>query len=320
MIFRKKKYHFNPVTLTYEEIKSDRKRKISEFFLYLSGFMVITVLFGYLLNVVFGSPEARILENRLTSMNKELMQLMDKGHDFSATLNNEHFNQDVSYRTMLQVDTLPYVFWESGQGGSAAIDAMALNIDMKYQLDNLITKLNKQLKLQSGSYDMLYEKAREHASQLTHMPAIQPVASKDLVMISSDFGVRMDPFLFFAQVHSGLDFVAAIGKDVYATGDGTVTFVKFSRTGYGNEIVIDHAFGFGSRYAHLNKILVTEGQKVKRGQRIGEVGNSGRATGPHLHYEVLLENKPVNPAFYFDNSLTVEEYQQIVHMAVNKTN
>jgi murein DD-endopeptidase MepM/ murein hydrolase activator NlpD len=320
LILRKKKYHFNPVTLSYEEIKPDRKRQISEFLLYLSGFLAVIVICGYLLNVVIGSPEARILEKRLSMLNEKLVHLMDRGHDFSARLNREHFEQDVSYRTMLQVDTLPYNFWAAGQGGSAARDAMALSNDMEYRLDILITKLNKQLQLQTGSYEMLYEKALEHSSRHTHMPAIQPVASKDLVMISSDFGVRMDPFSNHAQVHSGLDFVAAVGKDVYATGDGTVTFVQFSRTGYGNEIVIDHAFGFGSRYAHLNKILVTAGQKVKRGQRIGEVGNSGRATGPHLHYEVIHENKPVNPAFYFDNSLTVEEYQQIVNKADNKTN
>jgi murein DD-endopeptidase MepM/ murein hydrolase activator NlpD len=139
-------------------------------------------------------------------------------------------------------------------------------------------------------------------------------------MISSNFGVRSDPFLDQQEVHNGLDFVAAVGKNVHATGDGTVTFVQNSRTGYGNEIVIDHAFGFRSRYAHLNEILVTEGQKVRRGQIIGKVGQSGRTTGPHLHYEVLYENKPVNPEFYFDNSLTLEEYEQIVKLASNKTN
>ncbi len=113
--------------------------------------------------------------------------------------------------------------------------------------------------------------------------------------------------------------MAAEGKDVYATGDGTVTLVQESRIGYGNEIFIDHGFGFGSRYAHLSQILVKEGQNVKRGQLIGKVGESGRATGPHLHYEVLYENKPVNPSFYFDNSLSVEEYQRILKLASNKT-
>jgi len=171
------------------------------------------------------------------------------------------------------------------------------------------------LKIQSGSYKVVYEKAREHATGLSHIPAIQPISRNDLVMVSSNFGMRSDPFLELPGVHCGLDFVAPTGTDVFATGDGNVTFLQFSRTGYGNEIVIDHAFGFGSRYAHLDQILVSEGQKVRRGQMIGKVGRSGRATGPHLHYEVLYEGKPVNPAFYFDSSLTEEEYEQILKLA-----
>jgi len=127
--------------------------------------------------------------------------------------------------------------------------------------------------------------------------------------------VRSDPFLDQKGVHCGLDFVAPIGTNVYATGDGTVTFQQISRTGYGNEIVIDHAFGFGSRYDHLDQILVSLGQKIKRGQLIGKVGRSGRSTGPHLHYEVLYEGKPVNPAFYFDSSLTSDEYLEILKLA-----
>ena len=158
-----------------------------------------------------------------------------------------------------------------------------------------------------------------HARHLKHMPAIMPVAQNDLFMISTDFGMRTDPFNHVEQLHTGLDFVAPTGKNVYATGDGTVTFMQLSRTGYGNEIVIDHAFGFGSRYAHLDTILVTGGQKVKRGQLIGRVGASGRTTGPHLHYEVLYENRPVNPEYYFDNGLSTDEYRQILNQASGVT-
>jgi murein DD-endopeptidase MepM/ murein hydrolase activator NlpD len=120
-------------------------------------------------------------------------------------------------------------------------------------------------------------------------------------------------------VHNGLDFVTPAGKNVYATGDGIVTFVQYSRKGYGNEIVIDHKFGFGSRYAHLNSIQVKEGDKVERGQIIGTVGETGRSTGPHLHYEVLYEQRPVNPSFYFDINLTREEYAQIIKRAGKDT-
>jgi murein DD-endopeptidase MepM/ murein hydrolase activator NlpD len=256
----------------------------------------------------------------VSSLNLEMRQLFEKGRLFSSRLRINHFPKDNNYRMILQIDTLPYSLREAGTGGSALDAAFSLNNNVSYQLDNLITKLHTQLQIQTGSYETVFEKAREHALQLTHMPAIQPINQDDLVMISSNFGIRSDPFLDQQEVHSGLDFVAAVGKNVYSTGDGTVTFVQISRTGYGNEIVIDHAFGFGSRYAHLDQVLVTEGQKIKRGQVIGKVGQSGRATGPHLHYEVLYENKPVNPAFYYDNSLTEEEYQQILKLASNKSN
>jgi murein DD-endopeptidase MepM/ murein hydrolase activator NlpD len=317
LIYRKKKYHFNSVTLTFEEQKSNRKKRFAEFFTYLLISMIVTMISGYLLNQVFDSPESKMLERKVISLNHEMHRLFEKGRHFSSLLRNDHFPKDNSYRTILQIDTLPYSLRDAGTGGSASDAVLSLGSDMSHDLDNLISKLNRQLKIQSGSYELVFEKAQDYTLELAHMPAIQPIEQKDLVMISSNFGVRSDPFLAQQGLHHGLDFGAAIGKNVYATGDGIVTFLQFSRTGYGNEIVIDHAFGFGSRYAHLDQILVIKGQKIKRGQLIGKVGKSGRSTGPHLHYEVLYENKPVNPAFYFDSSLTREEYQQILKLASN---
>lgn len=320
MIFRRKKYHFNPATLTFEVIKPDRKKRLREVAFYLIGSLVFTIVSGFLLNHVLGSPKSRILEGRVASLNIEVQSLLDRGNQFSALLHNVHFPKDRNFRTILEMDTLPVILQEAGTGGSAAYNALALNDDASTRLNNVISKLNVQLQIQTGSSEQLYSKARQYAVEMSHMPAIQPISNRDLVMISSNFGVRDDPFLDQKEVHSGLDFVAATGKNVYATGDGTVTLTAFSRTGYGNEIVLDHGFGFGSRYAHLSQILVRDGQKVKRGQLIGKVGASGRATGPHLHYEVLYEKRPVNPAFYFDNSLTTPEYQQILNMASNQQN
>ncbi len=317
MIFRKKKYYFNSVTLTFEEQKYDRKKKFFALFSYLIISILVIISSGYILNQVFDSPESLVLEKKVVSLNHEMHRLFEKGSHFLTLLRRDHFPKDNAYRTILQIDTLPYSLRDAGTGGSASDAAFSLGGDLSYNLDNLISKLNRQLRIQSGSYELVYEKAQEYTRELTHMPAILPIEQKDLTMISSNFGIRSDPFLAQEGIHHGLDFVAAIGKNVYATGDGIVTFLQFSRTGYGNEIVIDHAFGFGSRYAHLDQILVNEGQKVKRGQLIGKVGKSGRSTGPHLHYEVLYENKPVNPAFYFDNSLTGEEYQQILKLASN---
>lgn len=319
MIFRKKKYHFDPVTLTFEEIRSDKKTRAGEFIIYIIVSMIVTLLVGFILNQVFGSAESKMLKNELFSLNQKMQHLLDKGHHFSSILHKDHFPRDNSYRAILQIDTLSENVRQAGIGGSVRHNPFSFRNDMSDTLGSLIAMLNSQLQIQTGSYETVYEKALEHQRALSHMPAIQPISQKDLIMISSNFGLRSDPFLEHQEVHRGLDFVAITGKDVYVTGDGTVTLVQESRIGYGNEIFIDHGFGFGSRYAHLSQILVKEGQKVKRGQLIGKVGESGRATGPHLHYEVLYKNKPVNPSFYFDNSLTVEEYQRILKLASNKT-
>jgi len=109
----------------------------------------------------------------------------------------------------------------------------------------------------------------------------------------------------------GVDFVGPRKTEIYATADGIVTLAKHSRKGYGNEIVIDHLYGHETRYAHLNEYLVTEGQKVERGQLIGYMGNTGRSTGTHLHYEVRFQRRPINPIYFFADDLSPEEFEQL---------
>jgi murein DD-endopeptidase MepM/ murein hydrolase activator NlpD len=102
------------------------------------------------------------------------------------------------------------------------------------------------------------------------------------------------------------------GNPVYATGDGVVESVKFEFIGYGNQVVIDHGFGYKTRYAHLKAVGVVEGMKIKRGECVGQTGNSGKSSGPHLHYEVIYKGNHVNPANYYDLSITPEEYSVMV--------
>lgn len=282
---------------------------------YIFASLTITLVSGFALSRLFGTHETMILEKQVNLLNNQMQQLLNKGNQLKATLHNEIFPTDNHYRAMLEIDTMPYVQRLAGTGGSAGENMLALQDNLVYQVDNLIDILDLQLEVESVSLDLIYKKAIERSQLNTHLPAILPVAEEDLTMISSDFGVRLDPFFFTERVHNGLDFVAPVGKNVYATGDGIVTFVKHSRTGYGNEIVIDHRFSFGSRYAHLDTILVKQGERVRRGQVIGTVGETGRATGPHLHYEVLHQKRPVNPSYYFDTSLTAAEYGQIISNA-----
>jgi murein DD-endopeptidase MepM/ murein hydrolase activator NlpD len=212
-------------------------------------------------------------------------------------LQSSYFPADNIYRTILNIDTIPLSMRYGGTGGSAAVNGLVAEDNISSRLRKQIDKLNVQIQLQRLSFQNVLDKALERELMLKCLPAIQPISISDVKYISSYFGSRTDPFNHEGQqIHAGIDFVAVYGVNVYATGNGIVTLCQNSRTGYGNEVVVDHAFGYSSRYAHLQEMLVEEGDEVKRGQIIGKVGSSGRSTGPHLHYEVRFENKAVDPA------------------------
>jgi len=150
---------------------------------------------------------------------------------------------------------------------------------------------------------------------LASIPAIQPLSNKQLNRMSSGFGYRIHPIYKTSIMHSGMDFTAPIGTPIYATGNGIVKLAEYNAGGYGNHVVISHGFGYETLYGHLNRIKVRPGQRVTRGDVIGELGNSGSSTGPHLHYEVIKSGNKVDPIRYFFNDLTPEEYDRLIQMA-----
>jgi murein DD-endopeptidase MepM/ murein hydrolase activator NlpD len=157
--------------------------------------------------------------------------------------------------------------------------------------------------------------AKNKALLLASIPAIQPISNNDLKRLSSYYGYRIDPFYKVKKFHEGVDFSAPTGTEIYATGNGTVVDCGRSRGGYGNVIIIDHGFGYKTRYAHMHSFEVKEGQKVTRGQVIGTVGNTGKSTSPHLHYEVWKNNRRINPINYFFNDITPEQYDEMVALS-----
>ena len=173
--------------------------------------------------------------------------------------------------------------------------------------------------IQSKSFDEVFDLAKNKEEMLRHIPAIQPVKNVDLKRISSYFGYRTDPFYKVKKFHEGLDFSAPTGTEVYTTGDGKVISTKKSRRGYGNTILIDHGFNYVTKYCHLSSFNVKRGQQVKRGQVIGAVGNTGKSTAPHLHYEVQKNGRAVNPIYYFFNDLTPEQFEEIIELSTLPT-
>ena len=176
--------------------------------------------------------------------------------------------------------------------------------------------LSLQLYIQSNSFEELIDFCKTHEDKLRKLPAIQPVSNKDLKRTASGYGWLLDPIYKTRRFHEGMDFSAAIGTPVFATGDGKVIASGYQQ-GYGNTVEIDHGYGYKTVYAHLHKIKVKKGATVSRGDEIGEVGNTGKSTGPHLHYEVRLKGKPMNPVNYYFMDLTPEEYDEMIQIASN---
>lgn len=172
------------------------------------------------------------------------------------------------------------------------------------ELDADIQLLSTKVSVELENYKNLYASIQQYKKRLEYMPAITPLDA-DSYYISSNYGYRVDPFTKAQKYHAGVDLAATRGTPVYASGKGKVIYATYSRGGYGNVVKVDHGYGYVSIYAHLNKIKVRKGQNLQRGDIIGEVGSTGRSTGPHLHYEIQKEGKPVNPFKYMwdDGSL-----------------
>jgi len=180
---------------------------------------------------------------------------------------------------------------------------------------NRLDKIRKKAYVQSKSYDNLIRLAENKADMLKTIPAIIPISNKDLTRTASGFGWRIHPFYKISKFHSGMDFTAPLGTEVYATGNGTIVEVKAAQRGFGKYVIIDHGFGYMSTYAHLSNFNVRVGQKVQRGDIIGFVGSTGTSVANHLHYEIKLNGVNVDPVNYYFEDLNSAEYDRMIEIA-----
>ena len=243
--------------------------------------------------------------------------LSDRIEIMNDLLNDMQERDDNIYRVIFEAEPISPAVRKAGYGGVDRYQNLLgyANSENVIALTKQLDQIASQLYVQSKSFDEVFEMARNKSEMLSSIPAIQPVNNADINRISSHFGLRTDPFYKVKKLHSGIDFSAPLGTEIYATGDGTVIEVDKARWGHGNKIVIDHGFGYKTVYAHLQKFEVKKGQKVKRGQLIGRVGNTGKSTAPHLHYEVHKNGRAVNPIHFFFNDLTPEEYELILELS-----
>jgi murein DD-endopeptidase MepM/ murein hydrolase activator NlpD len=164
------------------------------------------------------------------------------------------------------------------------------------ELDQNLEQIQNFIKIESKEQEKLLKDLTEYENRLDHIPSINPVSSN---RITSLFGRRVHPKYGYSRLHTGIDLHAAVGTKVRASAAGKVIFTGY-KSGYGNTVIINHGYGLQTYYAHNSKIKVKTGQTVKKGQLICYSGNTGTTTGPHLHFEVRVHGKPVNPLTFLN--------------------
>ena len=288
------------------------------FLTYFFASVVLAVLYFLVFSIFFDSPKEKGLKRQISELKVNYQIVNDELNKIETILTDLQERDDNIYRTIFEAEPIHSTVREAGTGGSNVyrdlekIENSEIVIDVKSRLD----KIMKKIYVQSTSYDEVIDMAKNKEEMLACIPAIQPISNKDLKRTASGWGYRIHPIYKIRKFHYGMDFTAPAGSDIYATGDGVVEVVESSRRGYGNKIVLNHGFGYKTLYAHMSAFNVKEGQKVKRGDVIGFVGNTGLSTAPHLHYEVLHNNQNVNPINYYFNDLTSEEYDRMIEISL----
>jgi murein DD-endopeptidase MepM/ murein hydrolase activator NlpD len=267
----------------------------------------------------FESPKELMLKNEVNELKYYYSKLNDELSTLDKTLKGLEHRDDNIYRAVLGAEPIDKSVRDAGVGGMdryAEIRAKNINHEeLIVELFEKADKLKRKLYIESKSQDEVVELAENKEAMFAAIPAIQPIANKQLIALASGFGMRIHPVYKVRKMHTGIDFAAPIGTPIYATADGKIEEVSVKFSGYGKMIVIDHGFGFKTRYAHMHEFAVRQGQTIKRGELIGYVGDTGLSTAPHLHYEVLKNNVLINPIHYFFNDLTPAEYEKMVELA-----
>lgn len=315
---RKVYYRYNSQNLTYERIYPSLKDKVLTVFRHLLSGIIVGVVslvgFIYFVGTPWGEEQKK--NDRLKDAQYELLsKRMDEAID---VLKDIQQRDDNLYRAIFHADPIPPSIRNSGAGGTGRYDYLSelSSADLIIDATKKIDYISRQLYIQSNSFDDVLELAKTQKDRLQHIPSIQPVSDRYLKQLASGYGTRIDPIYGTARFHAGMDFSANIGTPVYATANGTVVQADWQQ-GYGKCIIVDHGYGYETLYAHLDDYKVRIGQKVVRGEQIGMVGNTGKSTGPHLHYEVHVKGQPDNPAKYYFMDLSPEEYDKMLRQAAN---
>ncbi|MEQ8302664.1 MAG: M23 family metallopeptidase [Cyclobacteriaceae bacterium] len=313
------KYYYDTETCKYERVKTTTGDIILNSLGIISLTLAMAVGLLLVYSSYFESPKELLLKNEVKELEYYYANLSKEVQKLDEILSEMEHRDDNIYRAVLGAEPIESSIRDAGIGGVDRYqDIKDLNIiheDLIVRMSENVDKLRRKVYIESKSLDEVVTLAEQKEKLFAAIPAIQPISNKQLYALASGYGRRIHPIYKVKKMHTGIDFSAAIGTPIYATADGTIDRVNVSFSGYGKTVEIDHGFGYRTRYAHMHGFAVSKGQKIKRGELIGYVGNTGLSTAPHLHYEVFINNRHVNPVHYFFNDLNPAEYEKIVELA-----
>lgn len=313
------RYFYNPHKLDFEKVGTSIWTVVLRVFGFLSASAVAGGIMVFAAYSFLDSPKEKALKQEIDQYKLQLRYLNQRVAEIDKDLAELHQRDANIYRAIFEADPVEVKVKKPGADLMAKyrpLEGLDNSEELK-ALQEKVEMLTQKTAAQNKSFEELAVLAKNKTEFLAAIPAIQPISNKDLTRVASGFGYRIHPVFKTHKFHSGIDFTAPQGTPIYATGNGTISG-EDGGSGYGRHVIISHGFGYSTLYAHMSRVKVRPGQKVKRGELIGYVGSTGTSTAPHVHYEVLRGKNKINPINYFFNDLTEAEYQAIRDIAARE--
>ena len=314
---KKIKYYYNTHTLRYEKLETPLRVKLLRVFGFIAAALVTAAIISLLAFRFIGSPNEKLLRAENERMKDRYRELGKEIKKIEQQMKELEDRDNEVYRSIFEATPIP----DSARLKDLEKEQQIAKVEGMEQNDlinSIVTTLNNmqsRIHAQKASYKDLGGMVKDKEKLLAATPAIQPVSNADLKRIASGFGYRIDPVYKTVKLHPGLDFAAPAGTPIYATANGTVEFAGNRGDGYGNNVIINHGYGYKTLFGHMFKIKARTGQRVTRGEVIGWVGSTGKSTGPHCHYEVIKNGNKIDPIYFFYNDLTPEQFDRLLKLA-----
>lgn len=314
---KKIKYYYNTNTLRYEKLETPLRVKLLRVLGFLSAAFVTALIIVSIAYKYFPSANEKILLQQNAELQEHLLVMEAQTKKLDQRMAELEDRDNEVYRAIFEANPIP----DSARAREIEQQAELARVlrlsqnELETSIIQTLNVLENRMQVQENSYVQITNFIKNKEQLLASTPAIQPVSNSDLKRVASGYGYRIDPIYKTTRFHAGLDFTAPQGTPIYATANGTIKIAGNQGNGYGNHVVINHGYGYETLYGHMFRVKARAGQRVNRGEIIGYVGSTGKSTGPHCHYEVHKNGRPIDPVYFFYNDLTPEQFDRMLKMA-----